>query len=146
MLNSLESAPGLARASVDPGMSFLFPHTDVGDTVGVSQTEGCQQTIEELGGSTIFETFYLANPSDSSHFITDSQCEGIIHNLPFSRASLIHCRNPLFFTDQQLSKGVFCFFRNKYPTTNKYLSRVNFVASNENCSNTIYIYIYIYIE
>ena len=52
MLNSLESAPGLARASGDPSMSFLCPHR-CGETVGVSQNEGCQEAIGELGGSII---------------------------------------------------------------------------------------------
>ena len=53
MLNSLESAPGLARASVNPSTSFLFPHR-CGGYGGRVLNEGCQPTIEELGGPTNF--------------------------------------------------------------------------------------------
>ena len=44
-----------------PAHPFFF-HTDVGDTVGVSQNEGCQQTIEELGGPTNFWDILSSKP------------------------------------------------------------------------------------
>ena len=135
-----------------PATSFLFPHRLWGDTVGVSQNEGCQQTIEELGGPTNFWDILSSKPFwliTFHHGFTLCElspkpwlfgivgdCRGIYTIYLSAGCLLIHCRTPFFYGPAVVEGGLL-FFRNKYPTTNKYLSIVNFVASNENCSNTI---------